>query len=53
MNTDFTIYKTQWGCTADDEKWVCESNQDGMIYSAHNTYQSAVEWCRKKGYSHN
>ena len=49
---DFTIYKTQWGCTCDDEKWVCESNKDGMVWTATNSYSDAVKWCERNGYTH-
>lgn len=50
---DFIIYLAQWGITDDDMKWVCESNHDGMIYTACNSYKQAVFWCESKGYTHN
>ena len=53
QENDILIYLTQWGCFADEMRWVCESNKDGMIYSVHHTYQRAVAWCESKGYSHN
>ena len=53
MNADFSIYLTQWGCFADEMRWVCESNKNGMICATFRTYQQAVEWCENKGYSHN
>ena len=53
MNADFSIYLMQWGCCADEMRYACESNKDGMIYSTFRTYQQAVDWCENKGYSHN
>ena len=53
MNADFSIYLTQWGCFADEMRWVCESNKNGMIYATFRTYQQAIDWCENKGYSHN
>lgn len=53
MNADFIIYLTQWGCCADEMRYACESNKDGMIYATFRTYQQAVDWCENKGYSHN
>lgn len=48
MNPDFSIYKTQWGCCADEMRWACESNKNGMIYATFHTYEQAVAWCNKK-----
>ena len=53
MNADFSIYLMQWGCYADEMRYVCESNKNGMICATFRTYQQAVEWCENKGYSHN
>lgn len=50
---DFSIYKTQWGVYADEMRWACESNKNGMIYATFHTYEQAAAWCNKKGYSHN
>ena len=53
MNADFVIYLTQWGCCADEMRYACESNKDGMIYATFRTYRQAVDWCEKRGYTHN
>lgn len=53
MDADFVIYLTQWGCCADEMRYVCESNKDGMIYATFCTYQQAVDWCEKRGHTHN
>ena len=53
MSADFTIYFAQWGCFADEMRWVCKSNKNGLICAAFCTYQQAAAWCESKGYSHN
>ena len=60
MKADFSIYLTDWGyCPADewgycrgDVRWVCESNNNGLIYAAFRTPQQAVSWCENNGYSY-
>ncbi len=49
MNADFSIYLMQWGCYADEMRYVCESNKNGMVCATFRTYQQAVDWCEKKG----
>ena len=53
MKHDIDICLADWGCTADDVKWVCKSTKNGWTYTVCNSYPDAVAWCERNGFTHN